>query len=457
MPVRGESQQEPVGASERKKSIVKSKILSLNISLPQTVEWETKSIETSMFKKPVDGLNVFSTYIEGDKFANADHHGTPDAVLYAYGVDALEDYVARLGRGMGPMGQTRTNWGELGENITVDQLNENEISVGDVFQIGAVTAQATFPRIPCVKINFCMKTALGQKAMIQAKRSGVYFRILNPGRIDLNSTFERIEKANVRFTIAEVYERMVGGVKVTAEDLARVRANGAFPEARITKWLPRTVLTLCLTLFSPFAFAQARSTGAIGNPKITPTLTFASRVQLAIQGEVESIKKLNERVKTGDHSLCASYRGGDMSGCAKMLIRSFTAHSANGVRALLDLPVSAAMKDRDLGVGDKRAGLLLADDFLTIIEGVRTEKFFAKTIRANTKRNRLDKKAVRVSENKLLEEFRLQALPTVETHLAKTELIRGSIDPEIMTWERAKAQELHARLDRLKLRRWKVQ
>ncbi len=182
-----------------------------------------------MLKKPVEALEVSLRGIAGDTFADPDHHGTPDAVLYAYGIDALDDYALRLDR-------KKLTYGELGENITLDHLDENEVGVGDVFKIGDVLAQATFPRIPCVNINFCLQDSRGQKTMIQAKRSGIYFRILNPGRITLTSGFERIKAAPVRFSIGEVYERMVGGVEVSADDLARVRANGAFPEARVARW-----------------------------------------------------------------------------------------------------------------------------------------------------------------------------------------------------------------------------
>lgn len=208
---------------------MKSKILSLNVGTPKTVEWDGKSIETSMLKTSVNELRVHELSIDGDKFANPKHHGTPDAVLYAYGLDGLDDYFARLGRGY--------VYGDLGENLTLDRLDESEVSVGDVFKIGSVVAQATFPRIPCVKINFRLENPAGQKTMIEAGRSGVYFRILQPGVIKSGDTFELVERAKVPFSIKEVYERMVGGVKVTDADLERVKANGAFPEARIAKWL----------------------------------------------------------------------------------------------------------------------------------------------------------------------------------------------------------------------------
>ena len=181
-----------------------------------------------MKKSAVSHLDVRELSIDGDRFANSKFHGTPDAVLYAMGVDALEKYFATLGH-------SHTH-GLVGENLTLDRLDERDVSVGDVFQIGEVIAQATFPRIPCAKLNFVLQHPDAQKAMIDLKRSGVYFRILRPGVIRTGDEFERIEESEAPFSIFEVYERMVGGVPMTDADHARVNANGTFPVARIEKW-----------------------------------------------------------------------------------------------------------------------------------------------------------------------------------------------------------------------------
>ncbi len=206
-----------------------AQILSLNIGGPQVLEWDGKSVTTSMLKVPVAQLNVSLTSIDGDSFANPKFHGTIDSVLYAYGRDAIDDYLKLIGR-------SAYENGALGENITLDQLNENDVSVGDRFQIGEVVAEATFPRIPCSKVNIRMQHPQGQKAMIDVKRSGVYLRIIKPGFIRPTDKFECISKAKVPFSIGSVYERMVGGVKITQDDLERAKRNGAFPAERLEKW-----------------------------------------------------------------------------------------------------------------------------------------------------------------------------------------------------------------------------
>lgn len=202
---------------------MKSQILSLNVAHPREMSFAGKTIRSSMLKDPVPGpLQVSKTSIEGDSFANPKFHGTVDSVLYALGqAQALE--IMRL------LGRDSYKPGELGENLTLDNFDEREISVGDVFQIGTVVAQATFPRIPCGKVNFRLSHPDGQRCMQESGRSGVYFRILEPGTIDRSDSVERIEKSAQTFLISEVYKLVVAKNELTPEQKDSVFRNGAFP------------------------------------------------------------------------------------------------------------------------------------------------------------------------------------------------------------------------------------
>lgn len=201
---------------------MQSQILSLNIGHPQTLEWNGKSIKTSMLKQPFAGpLVVGPTSIEGDSFANPNFHGTPESVLYIFGLKSANEYIHLLGR------EVYTP-GALGENITVDDFDEKQISVGDVFKIGDVLAQATFPRIPCAKVNVRMEHELGMKLMQQSGRSGVYMRILKPGRISMKDAVVRVEQPKTTFLIADVYRKMVNNEVWDHSDFELMDRNGFF-------------------------------------------------------------------------------------------------------------------------------------------------------------------------------------------------------------------------------------
>ena len=209
---------------------MKSKILSFNIGDPRMMEWNGKSVKSSMHKLPVEGpLLVHQNYIESNSFASPQFHGTPYAVLYIYGMSSALKFAERL---------SLKNYtpGATGETITVDHFDETQISVGDVFEIGEVVAQATFPRIPCGKVNFRMQHPEGQKAMQDCGLSGVYMRILTPGKIYKTDEVKRVERAKHQYLISDVYQHVVKKIDPTPAQLQTMVANGAFPQDKLDKW-----------------------------------------------------------------------------------------------------------------------------------------------------------------------------------------------------------------------------
>lgn len=167
---------------------METKIISLNVGNPDVMEWNGKKVTSSMNKKSVIGpLIVSLNNVAGDSFQSSQLHGTPDSVLYAFGLPSILEFMQRIGY------KTHASGG-LGENLTLEDLDEKEVMVGDVFSIGDVLAQATFPRIPCSKVNIRMQHPDGQKEMLAVGRSGVYLRILQPGRICATDIMKRVSK-----------------------------------------------------------------------------------------------------------------------------------------------------------------------------------------------------------------------------------------------------------------------
>lgn len=207
-----------------------SKILSLNIGAPEELEWRGDRIRTSMRKHPTPGpLVVHSDHIEGNSFANAVSHGNIHNVLYAYGMTSALDFIRGIGRDVYAPGST-------GETLTVDSLDETEVSVGDIFEIGEVIAQATFPRTPCRKVDFCVQHERGRQAMIDCGRSGVYFRILRPGKIHSSDLLRRTERSQHPFPIFRLYQLLMSGTRPTAEELDMAKMNPAFLESQLKRW-----------------------------------------------------------------------------------------------------------------------------------------------------------------------------------------------------------------------------
>lgn len=207
-----------------------AKILSLNVGGPSLLEWNGQNALSSMCKMPVPGpLIVDALKIAGDSFANPQAHGTPESVLYAMGKASMDELMSALGRGP-------YEPGSLGENVTLDALDEADISVGDIFHFGEVVAQVTSPRFPCHKVNLRMQHSEAQRLMIELNRSGVYFRILSPGQIHLDSKVHRRERAATPFMLQEFYQARMKGIALTPEQYQRAVKNGAAPKRYYPRW-----------------------------------------------------------------------------------------------------------------------------------------------------------------------------------------------------------------------------
>lgn len=194
------------------------------------MEWNGKTIVSSMKKTSVAGpIVVHRDSIDGNTFAQPQFHGAPHSVLYAFGMKSALEFAKTLGRDSYEAGTT-------GETVTLDDLDETDVSVGDIYRFGSVLAQATYPRIPCGKVNFRMQHERGQKAMQDCGRSGVYFKILEPGKIALSDKVERVERAREMIPISEVYRYVVKNEKPPQDFIDKCVRSGCFPKRQIEKW-----------------------------------------------------------------------------------------------------------------------------------------------------------------------------------------------------------------------------
>ena len=61
------------------------KLLSVNVGLPREVEWNARTIRTSIFKAPVPGrVPVRKLNLDGDQQSDLTVHGGVDKAVYAY-------------------------------------------------------------------------------------------------------------------------------------------------------------------------------------------------------------------------------------------------------------------------------------------------------------------------------------------------------------------------------------
>ena len=123
------------------------KILSINVSEPKKITFNGKELITSIYKIPVNKtVNLTELGLEGDRQADLQVHGGYDKAVYAYSHKHY-DYWS------GELGESFTDYGLVGENLTIDDFDEKDINIGDVLEIGDTRLQISQPRIPCYKVG----------------------------------------------------------------------------------------------------------------------------------------------------------------------------------------------------------------------------------------------------------------------------------------------------------------
>ena len=153
------------------------KVLSINVAEPRVLTVAGERVETGIFKTPVRGrIHVGTLNLEGDRQADISVHGGPDKAVYVYSWENTLFWRQALKReGLGP--------GSFGENLTVEELREGEVAIGDELRIGTARFQVTQPRLPCFKLALAMDLPDFPKTFLESGRTGFYLRVLEEGEI----------------------------------------------------------------------------------------------------------------------------------------------------------------------------------------------------------------------------------------------------------------------------------
>jgi len=180
-------------------------LLSVNTAQPQEVAWQGKTIRTSIFKQPVAGpVAVLAEHLAGDGQADLRVHGGPDKAVYAYPSEHWAYWRQLL-----PAAQLVP--GAFGENLTTLGLLEPEVRVGDCFQLGTAVLRAVQPRQPCFKLGIRLARPGIVREFELARRSGIYFRVLQPGVVEAGNAISLVERSPYAVTIQDMVTCLASG------------------------------------------------------------------------------------------------------------------------------------------------------------------------------------------------------------------------------------------------------
>jgi MOSC domain-containing protein YiiM len=138
---------------------------------------------------------------KGDMQADLSVHGGPDKAVHYY----PSSHYAELQRFF-PEIVSNLQPGSLGENLSYHLFDESNVRIGEVWKVGEVYFQITQPRHPCWKIDAKFATKGLTAFITEQLLTGWYFKVLEPGLVSPNDSWQRVESSNCRFTVREVQE-----------------------------------------------------------------------------------------------------------------------------------------------------------------------------------------------------------------------------------------------------------
>jgi len=108
----------------------------------------------------------------------------------------------------------------FGENITVDLLNEAELKIGTIFQLGEAKIQISQPRQPCYKMGVRFNNQKVVKQFRLAAFPGIYVRVLEEGFVRKGAILKVIESPENELTVLEIY-RLIYSEKPSKNELIK--------------------------------------------------------------------------------------------------------------------------------------------------------------------------------------------------------------------------------------------
>jgi MOSC domain-containing protein YiiM len=189
------------------------------------VIWKGKTVSTGIFKAPVnDRVMVRSLNLDGDGQADLTVHGGADKAVYVYPFEHYDYWRSELPDIELPLGI-------FGENLTTTGLREEEVNIGDCFQIGTVKLIVTQPRMPCYKLGIRFGRPDMVKRFLASRRTGFYFRVLQEGEVEIGDTLELVSRDENNVTVADITQ-----LYIDAEDNSELLHRAAQLEALPKSW-----------------------------------------------------------------------------------------------------------------------------------------------------------------------------------------------------------------------------
>jgi ferredoxin-NADP reductase/MOSC domain-containing protein YiiM len=175
-----------------------ARLLSVNVGLPRDIPWQGRTVHTSVWKEPVKGRRMVRRLnVDGDGQGDLAGHGGEHRAVFVYQIESYRYWQAHLRR-------TEFEYGQFGENLTVDGMSDGEVCIGDRYRIGGAVFEVTQPRVTCYRVGIRMNEPQMAALLVAHDRPGFYLRVLEEGEVEAGDEIVRVERGPEGMTISVV-------------------------------------------------------------------------------------------------------------------------------------------------------------------------------------------------------------------------------------------------------------
>ncbi len=144
--------------------------------------------------------------LAGDEQGDPVHHGGPDKAIHHYPSDHYPFWRGELGDH--PLLAAP---GGFGENIATLGLLETDVCIGDRFRLGTALVELSHGRTPCWKIGHRFGLLKLTARVVETRRSGWYYRVLEAGAVQAGETITLVERPLPEWTVERTFGLIVCG------------------------------------------------------------------------------------------------------------------------------------------------------------------------------------------------------------------------------------------------------
>ena len=174
------------------------RLVAVNVGLPRDVQWRGRTVHTGVWKQSVPGPQMVRTLnIDGDGQGDLGGHGGPHRAVFVYQLDSYEHWRNELGR-------DDFEYGQFGENFTVDGLPDDEVCIGDQYEIGEALFEVSQPRVTCYRVGMRLGEPRLPALLVSHRRPGFYLRVLREGHVEAGDAIVKVAAGVGQLTVAEV-------------------------------------------------------------------------------------------------------------------------------------------------------------------------------------------------------------------------------------------------------------